>query len=62
VDACNEIKEMGEAARKAHAAKCNGDRSIRATTEVSSLAEKMGCPQDENTKAKRLAWMLQSLG
>jgi hypothetical protein len=55
-----EIREMGEAARKAHAAKCNHDRSIRAT-EVTSLAEKMGCPQDENTKAKRLAWMLQSL-
>ena len=52
----DEIKQMDEDARKAHALKCDSDRSIQAP-EVSSLAAKMKCPEEENTKRKRLTWM-----
>ena len=47
---------MDAAERSTHAAKCSADRSITAKT-VASLAKKMGCPADENTKGKRLDWM-----
>jgi hypothetical protein len=52
-----QVKGMDEAARKAHASKLNSDRSVKAT-DVTELAEKMGCPTTENTKLKRLTWML----
>ena len=55
--ALQQVKDMDEAARKAHASKLNGDRSVQAK-DVTELAEKMGCPTTENTKLKRLTWML----
>ena len=55
-----DVKAMDAAACEAHAAKCNTDRAIRAS-DVTALAAKMGCPATENTKAKRLEWMLKSL-
>jgi hypothetical protein len=51
------LKAMDGAERSAHAAKCSADRSITAKA-VSSLADKMGCSADENTKAKRLEWIM----
>ena len=50
------LKAMDETDRSAHAAKCSVDRSISAKS-VTELALKMGCPTDENTKAKRLQWV-----
>ena len=50
------IKDMDAAERSTHAAKCAGDRSIGAKT-LASLAEKMGCDADQNTKLKRLEWV-----
>ena len=55
-----DVKAMDAVAREAHAVKCNTDRAIRAA-EVTTLAAKMGCPAAENTKAKRLEWMLKAL-
>ena len=55
-----EVKEMNEAARLAHAVKCSADRGIKAP-DVTALAVKMACPQEQNTKEKRLKWMLKSL-
>lgn len=55
-----DVKAMDAVAREAHAVKCNNDRTIRAA-DVTTLAAKMGCPADENTKAKRLTWMLKAL-
>ena len=53
------LKAMDETDRSAHAAKCSVDRSISAKS-VTELAKKMGCPIDENTKAKRLHWVFVS--
>ena len=47
------LKAMDETDHSAHTAKCLVDRSISAKS-VTELALKMGCPTDENTKAKRL--------
>ena len=55
-----EIKAMDEAAREAHAAKCTKDRAINAAS-IQVLALKMRCPEMENTKGKRLAWIFKSL-
>mgnify|MGYP007086555388 CR=1 FL=1 len=51
------LKAMDGAERSALATKCSADRSITAKA-VASLADKMGCSTDENTKAKRLEWMM----
>jgi hypothetical protein len=50
------LKDMDAAERSTHAAKCACDRSIGAKT-LASLAEKMGCENEENTKLKRLEWI-----
>ena len=50
------LKAMDETDRSAHTAKCLVNRSISAKS-VTELALKMGCPTDENTKAKRLQWV-----
>jgi len=50
------LKAMDAGERSTHAAKCSADRSIGAKT-VASLAEKMGCSAEENTKSKRLEWV-----
>ena len=50
------LKAMDGAERSTHAAKCSGDRSITAKA-VATLADKMGCPAEENTKGKRLEWV-----
>ena len=55
-----EIKAMDEAAREAHAAKCSKDRAINAAF-IQVLALKIRCPEMENTKGKRLAWIFKSL-
>ena len=55
-----DVKAMDAVAREAHAVKCNNDRAIRAA-DVTGLAAKMGCPASENTKGKRLEWMLKAL-
>jgi hypothetical protein len=47
---------MDAAERSTHAAKCSADRSITAKA-VATLADKMGCPAEENTKGKRLEWV-----
>jgi hypothetical protein len=54
-----DLKEMDEDARTAHAAKCASSRAITAIG-VASLAEKMGCPNEENTKGKRLEWVFNT--
>ena len=50
------LKDMGAGERSTHAAKCACDRSIGAKT-LASLAEKMGCENEETTKLKRLEWI-----
>ena len=50
------LKDMDAGERSTHAAKCACDRSIGAKT-LASLAEKMGCENEENTKLKRLEWI-----
>ena len=53
------LKAMDIYDRSTHATKCSVDRSISAKS-VTELALKMGCPTDENTKAKRLHWVFIS--
>ena len=50
------LKAMDETDRSTHTAKCSVDRSTSAKS-VTELALKMGCPTDENTKAKRPQWV-----
>jgi hypothetical protein len=50
---------LDEDARTAHAGKCASSRAITAIG-VASLAEKMGCPNEENTKGKRLEWVFNT--
>ena len=50
------LKAMDGAERSIHATKCSGDRSITAKA-TATLADKMGCPAEENTKGKRLEWV-----
>ena len=56
-----EIKAMTQADRESHATKCTAERGITAK-DVQALAEKMGCPAEENTKLKRLTWMFKDIG
>ena len=51
---------MDDAAREAHATKCNADRGIKAQS-IQVIALKMHCPETENTKGKRLMWIFKSL-
>jgi hypothetical protein len=53
------LKAMDAGERSTHAAKCSADRSIGAKT-LASLAEKMGCDADQNTKLKRLEWVFNT--
>ena len=55
-----DIKAMDDAAREAHATKCNADRGIKAQS-IQVIALKMHCPETENTKGKRLLWIFKSL-
>ena len=55
-----DIKAMDDAAREAHATKCNADRAIKAAA-IQVMALKMRCPETENTKGKRLSWIFKSL-
>ena len=55
-----DIKAMDDAAREAHATKCNADRGIKAQS-IQVMALKMRCPETENTKGKRLLWIFKSL-
>ena len=54
-----DIKKLTDAEREAHAAKCAKDSNCKAS-DVTALAKKMKCPGEENTKVKRLVWILQS--
>ena len=58
----NEIKEMDEDEKKAHAAKCAGDRGIAAKDVQDLAADNMGCPAEFNTKVKRLKWIFANIG
>jgi hypothetical protein len=55
----DEIKKMTEAEREAHAGKCAKDGGVKAM-DVASLARDMKCPGDENTKLKRLVWIINT--
>ena len=52
-----EIKEMDTEARAKHATDCDKNRNIKAA-DVTALAKRMKCPDAENTKLKRLGWIL----
>ena len=54
-----QVKKMTDEEREAHAAKCAKEPNCKAS-DVLALAKKMKCPGEENTKAKRLVWILQS--
>ena len=51
------IKKMSTAERSTHAGKCAKDGNVKAA-DVSALARKMNCPIEDNTKLKRLVWIL----
>ena len=51
------IKEMDTSERATHAGKCAKDSNIKAK-DVSALAQKMKCPDEENTKLKCLVWIM----
>ena len=53
----DEIKQMDSEERSMHANKCDKDRGIKAA-DILALAQKMKCPAEENTKLKRLVWIL----
>ena len=55
----SDIKKMNDAEREAHAGKCAKDSNVKAM-DVTALARKMKCPIDENTKLKRLVWIMNT--
>jgi len=50
---------MTDEEREAHAGKCAKDSNVKAM-DVTALAKKMKCPVEENTKIKRLVWIMQT--
>jgi hypothetical protein len=51
------IKKMDAADRTTHAGKCAKDGNVKAS-DVSALAQKMNCPVEDNTKLRKLVWIL----